>query len=50
MNNQKISCVFKCTVICLNVSFTSIGLAVPLVGVNALETAKDYTDKMVVVK
>ncbi|VDI25518.1 threonine dehydratase, partial [Mytilus galloprovincialis] len=26
------------------------GLAVPLVGVNALETAKDYTDKMVVVK
>ena len=26
------------------------GLAVPVVGVNALETAKDYTDKMVIVK
>ncbi|XP_052091112.1 L-threonine ammonia-lyase-like [Mytilus californianus] len=26
------------------------GLAVPVVGVNALETAKDFTDKMVVVK
>lgn len=26
------------------------GLAVPVVGVNALETAKDYIDKMVIVK